>query len=63
MDDLFKWRNHPVIRENSFNTEPVSRDEHERWFQRKIKDQNSQIYIACFDDNKIGIVSLMKQVM
>jgi len=56
MDDLFKWRNHPVIRENSFNTEPVSRDEHERWFQRKIKDQNSQIYIACFDDNKIGIV-------
>jgi len=56
IDDLFKWRNHPVIRENSFNTDPISRDEHERWFQEKSKDPNSQIYIACFEDKKIGIV-------
>lgn len=54
--DLFKWRNHPVIRENSFNTEPISRDEHARWFKEKSKDPNSQIYIACFEDDKIGIV-------
>ena len=54
--DLFKWRNHPVIREYSFNKEPISRDQHERWFKEKSKDPNSQIYIACFKDDKIGIV-------
>lgn len=56
IDDLFWWRNHPVIRKNSFNTESISRDEHERWFKKKSKDKNSQIYIACFKDDKIGIV-------
>ncbi|MFQ5685290.1 MAG: GNAT family N-acetyltransferase [Candidatus Scalindua sp.] len=54
--DLFKWRNHPVVRENSFNIEPISLDEHERWFKEKSKDPNSQIYIAYFEDDKIGIV-------
>lgn len=54
--DLFKWRNHPDVRKNFFNPNHVSCDEHERWFRGKSKDPNSQIYIACFENDKIGIV-------
>ena len=54
--DLFKWRNHPIIKESSFNIGPISWDEHERWFKEKSKDLNSQIYITCFENDKIGMV-------
>ncbi len=56
IDDLFKWRNHPIIQESSFNTGSISWDEHEKWFRKKSKDPNSQIYIASFEDDKIAIV-------
>lgn len=54
--DLFEWRNHPVIRENSFGTNVISLNEHERWFKKKIKDPGSKIYIACCGDGKIGMI-------
>ena len=56
MGDLLKWRNHPVIRENSFSTNAISLNEHERWFKKKIKDPSSKIYIACCGDGKIGMI-------
>jgi spore coat polysaccharide biosynthesis protein SpsF len=56
MGDLFKWRNHPDIRKNSFNTDTLLWVEHERWFKEKSKDPNSKIYVACYEDEKIGMV-------
>ena len=56
MDDLLKWRNHPVIRENSFSTNAISLNEHERWFKKKVKDPSSKMYIACCGDGKIGMI-------
>ncbi len=54
--DLFKWRNHPIIRKNSFNTNPMSWNEHERWFKTKSKDPRTKIYIACCGKDKVGTV-------
>lgn len=54
--DIFKWRNHPDIRKNSFNTDTLLWNEHERWFKEKSKDPNSKIYVACYEDEKIGMV-------
>jgi len=56
MVDLLKWRNHPLIRENSFSTNAISSNEHERWFKKKIKEPGSKIYIACCGDGKIGMI-------
>ncbi len=54
--DLFKWRNHSAIRKNFFNSNPISWDEHKRWFDTKSKDPNTNIYIACCGEEKVGTV-------
>jgi len=54
--DLFKWRNHSTIRRNFFNSNPVSWDEHKRWFDAKSEDANADVYIACCGEEKVGTV-------
>lgn len=54
--DLFTWRNHAVIRKYFFNTNPIPWDEHKRWFDTKSKDPNTNIYIACCGEEKVGTV-------
>ncbi len=56
INDLFKWRNHPDIRRNSFNTKPITWTEHENWFKKKSIDPNVKIYIAYYGINKIGSI-------
>ena len=56
IDDLFRWRNHPDIRKNFFNTNPVSWAEHEKWFNDKLQDPQVVIYIAFDGENKIGSI-------
>jgi UDP-2,4-diacetamido-2,4,6-trideoxy-beta-L-altropyranose hydrolase len=55
-NDLFKWRNHTGIRKYFFNSDPVSWSEHKRWFDVKSKDSNTNIYIACCGEEKVGTV-------
>jgi len=51
---LFDWRNDPVTRRNSFNTEPVSWDEHTRWLEFKLW---SGAYLYLIIENKpIGVL-------
>ncbi len=54
--DIFKWRNHDVIRKYSFNTNTISWDDHKRWFDSKCQDPDTKIYIACTAEDKIGTV-------
>jgi RimJ/RimL family protein N-acetyltransferase len=54
--DLFKWRNHTVIKKNFFYTKSISWEEHKRWLDTKIKDPNAQIYIAFCGGEKVGTV-------
>src|SRR3972149_6139660 len=56
MADLYKWRNHPEIRKNFFNTCIVSLEEHEKWFNAKIKAADTTIYMAFCKNNKIGSI-------
>jgi len=45
IDLLFKWANDPMVRENSFNSEPIEYEEHKNWFNDKLKSNQSWIYI------------------
>ncbi len=54
--DLFKWRNHPEVRKNSFNTNIISWTEHAMWFKAKIKEPETIIYIAFSGEDKIGSI-------
>lgn len=54
MRDIFEWNNHPLSRKNSFRSDPISWDEHKRWFAERLADDLTTIYILCSDDNKLG---------
>lgn len=56
-DDLLAWRNDPVTRANSRNTEEITRESHERWLIKALADANRRIWIAERGDERLGTVS------
>ena len=56
INDLFNWRNHSDVRKNSFNSDLISWDEHEKWFKSKLQDTESVIYIAYYEKTKVGSI-------
>ncbi len=49
---LFGWRNDPATRKNSFNTNEIDWQTHQQWFEKKIYDPASIIYIVLNCDGK-----------
>lgn len=49
--DLWIWRNHRDVRKWSFDTKPIEYDKHRTWFERKLREEKTRIYIA---ENKKG---------
>lgn len=45
-DSIYSWINDPFVRSNSFNSDIISQEEHERWFFSIISDKNTIYYIA-----------------
>ncbi|GMT49393.1 MAG: hypothetical protein IEMM0008_0932 [bacterium] len=58
---MFSWRNHPKVREKSFDTSPLIWEEHEKWFQGKIQDSKSSIYIVYKGKDKIASIRFDEQ--
>jgi RimJ/RimL family protein N-acetyltransferase len=55
--DLLAWRNDPVTRANSRNTDTIARDSHEAWLERVLADPDRRLWIAEADGRKLGTVS------
>jgi UDP-2,4-diacetamido-2,4,6-trideoxy-beta-L-altropyranose hydrolase len=55
--DLWLWRNHPNVRNWSFNKKEIRYKDHKKWFNGKIRDPRVAIYIGEDErSNKIGQV-------
>ena len=44
--DLWFWRNHPDVRRLSFEEEEIEYESHKKWFERRVRDKKTSIYIA-----------------
>jgi UDP-2,4-diacetamido-2,4,6-trideoxy-beta-L-altropyranose hydrolase len=42
---VFDWINDPYVREQSFNTSPITPEEHAAWFSARMKDPDSLYFI------------------
>ena len=58
MMPLYRWINEPSVRANSFRSEIISLEEHQRWFQKALDDPNVSIFIMMLDAQPIGQVRL-----
>ena len=54
-EDIFRWRNSPVVREASFDQREIPLDDHNRWFQKTIESSDRELLIA-HDDAPIGVL-------
>ncbi len=54
--DLFNWRNDEITRKMSRNTDSVSLENHNEWYQKALKDPKRKLLIAEDQDKKIGMV-------
>ena len=58
MDLLFQWANDREVRQNAFHTEPISYEEHQRWFSEHIGSGREICYILMESEEPIGQVRL-----
>lgn len=56
----FDWSNDPLVRQNSFCSDEISWENHVKWFNTKIKDKNSFLYLfeSMNDKKPIGQVRI-----
>lgn len=45
VDLYFKWVNEPTVRQNSFNQEPILYENHVKWFDARLKSEDSFLYL------------------
>jgi RimJ/RimL family protein N-acetyltransferase len=43
---VWQWANDPAVRAASFSSAPIAWDDHVRWFDERLSDTESAIYIA-----------------
>lgn len=62
MKDVFELSNDDVVRENSINQNKIRWEDHVKWFENKISDDNSVFYIASYLDSFVGYARLDKSL-
>jgi UDP-2,4-diacetamido-2,4,6-trideoxy-beta-L-altropyranose hydrolase len=52
----FEWANESEVRKNSLNSDPITWENHCVWFQNKLQNPNSVLYIFSFGKSPVGQV-------
>lgn len=55
-DDLYCWRNDEITRSMFINTEPVRKQDHDKWIQTTLQNPDRILLIAHFGTDKIGTI-------
>ncbi|PKP61379.1 MAG: hypothetical protein CVT88_00155 [Candidatus Altiarchaeales archaeon HGW-Altiarchaeales-1] len=53
-DILLEWRNNIKVREKSFNSQIISKEEHEKWFNEVLKSEYVILLIGLLGKKRIG---------
>lgn len=55
---LYQWANDPETRANAINTAPIPWEDHVQWFNKKVTDNNSRIFIfeQLLNSRPVGMV-------
>ena len=53
---IFNWRNHPLVRNHSGNTQEINWEEHREWFEQRLSDTSGPILIGEVNSQALGVV-------
>jgi len=54
--DTFEWAQDPLVRQNSFNSEPILWKNHLEWFVSRLSSTSHYTLLAIENMNKIGLL-------
>jgi UDP-2,4-diacetamido-2,4,6-trideoxy-beta-L-altropyranose hydrolase len=54
--NIYEWRNNKKIRDVSINSDPISWEEHQRWFDAVLTDKNRELVIGTTENQPVGVV-------
>ncbi len=54
LKQYFNWANDPDTRQASYNTDPISLDAHSEWYEKKLKDQGTFLYVLSDEKYDFG---------
>ena len=52
----FDWANDPAVRQQSYNSDPIPYEQHQRWFAAKLADPAETLYLLSYDNQPLGQV-------
>lgn len=55
---LFEWANDKNVRQNAFNAEPIIWENHLKWFNKKLKDERSKVFLLYKGVKPLGQIRL-----
>ncbi len=55
---LFNWANDSSTRNNSLSSNKITWEEHVRWFEQKISDPKTKIYLFFSEEEPLGVLRL-----
>ena len=58
MEQFFLWANDKEVRKNSFSMDPISYEEHQEWYEKKLEEETTQMYILCDGSLEVGSLRL-----
>lgn len=58
MDLIYRWANDSAVREASFNTNHISYEEHQAWYDKMMQDDNVLQFIMMDEDVAVGQIRL-----
>lgn len=57
LEMVLQWRNAPEVRENMYNNQVISLDEHKKWFQKTLEDKNKKYFIYEKNAEPLGVIA------
>ena len=55
-NDIFEWRNDPITRQMSCDSDVVTFSTHNKWFENSLHNKNRYLLIAEEEGRKISVV-------
>ena len=56
ISNIFQWRNHYLVRNNSTNSREISWEDHCQWFEKRLSKNGDPILIGEVNDKPVGVV-------
>jgi RimJ/RimL family protein N-acetyltransferase len=53
---LWQWANDPIVRSNSFHSDPIPWEDHVRWFEARLRSESTRIWLGEDQGRPIGQV-------